>query len=113
MTTFSPLIWKTHKKRLDGNVCPHCGQTIKWVYDGLQYYPCDEQPVLFCMHPEGKQTLIYRRHELDHCILYDAHNPKCSGVPCKAYIQHYYTCSVLREHRREYINNLRYGGQAK
>ena len=106
MTIFSPLIWKTHKKRAYGNICPHCGASIKWIYDGTQYYPCDEKPVLFTMHPEGRQVLIYRRSELDHCVLYDPKNPKCSGTPYRAYIQHFYTCPVLKQHREEYVNNL-------
>lgn len=109
MTIFSPLIWKSHKRRLESNVCPHCGRTIKWIYDGVQYFPCDEQPVLFTMHPDGKQTLIYKKRELDHCVIYNKNDPKCSGVPFKAHIQHYYTCPVLCEQRRRYIEDIKRG----
>lgn len=110
MTEFLPAIWKKHKTRLYVDVCPHCGKEIVWIYDGIEYYPCDREPVLFCMHPNGKQTLIYKRRELPNCILYDPKDPRCrNSAQFKAHIQHWYTCPVLKENRRAWVkNNAKY-----
>lgn len=105
--TFSPSIWKRHKRRDDFNECPHCGAPLRWIYDGIDWLPCDTEPVLFRMHPEGKSTVVYRRAELANCILYSAKDRKGTGEPLWGHVQHYYTCSVLKARRREYIKNQR------
>ena len=105
MTNSSPLIWKRHKKRLYINNCPHCGKELKWIYDGDEWLPCDREPVLFTMHPTGSQTVVYDRKELPYCVIYRKSDPRCQGTPFRGNVQHYYTCSVLKQIRAEYAKN--------
>ena len=105
--TFSPLIWKKHKRRGWDNTCPHCGKPIKWIYDGMDWLPCDTEPILFRMHPDGRDTVVYKRQELERCIIYSGQDKKGDGVPLTGHRQHYYTCHVLKARRREYIENQR------
>ncbi len=99
---FTPLIWKKHKRRDNENICPHCSAPIKWIYDGFDWYPCDKEPVLFSMHPEGNLTIIYKCQELNKCLLYVKGDPRTVGTPLWGYQQHYYTCPVLKKHRASY-----------
>ena len=101
--TFTPLIWKKHKRRDNENNCPHCQAPIKWIYDGFDWFPCDKEPVLFAMHPTGRLTLIHERKELSNCLLYVKGDPRTVAPPLWGYQQHYYTCPILRKHRAEYI----------
>lgn len=105
--SFSPAIWKSHKRRLWIDRCPHCGAEIVWIYSSSEWYPCDKEPVLFTMHPDGRQTLIYKKRELASCILYDPKDPRCRGLTFKAHIQHWYTCPELRKARREWAERMR------
>lgn len=102
MTSFSPSIWKSHRKRLYIDACPHCGKPIIWIHNGIDWYPCDKEPVLFTMHPQGKDIVIYKSEELNHCVIYDPKNSKCTGTPFKGHIQHFYTCPVLIKNRTEW-----------
>lgn len=109
-----PLIWKSHKRRLDMSACPHCGQQIKWIYDGMSWLPCDKEPALFMLHPEGKSAVVYNKQIYDNCLLYKSGDPRFIGAPLHGNIQHYYTCPWLIKRRSEYTSNLRvrryYGG---
>lgn len=100
---FTPLIWKKHKRRPYENECPHCGAPLKWIYDGTEWLPCNKEPVLFATHPDGKLCIIYKKKELNNCILYAKGDPRTVGVPLWGHQQHYYTCPVLKAHRAEYI----------
>lgn len=106
MTTSGPLIWKEHRYKDGFKTCPHCGAQLKWVYGDDKWYPCDKEPVLFAMHPEGKLSLIYNGKETGHCVLYNPNDKRTSGVPLWGYRQHYYTCDWLKQRRFEYRQRL-------
>lgn len=107
MIISSPLIWKKHKHRDEFKNCPHCGAPLKWIYDGFDWIPCDKEPVLFTMHPEGRLTIIYNKQEISNCLLYVRGDPRTVGVPSWGHQQHYYTCPWLKKRRADYrrINN--------
>ncbi len=107
MMTSSPLIWKRHKHRENFNFCPHCEKPLKWIYDGDQWLPCDDEPVLFSMHPEGKLTIVFEKKVLENCLLYKRGDKRCAGSPLWGYQQHYFTCEWLKERRKNYIKELR------
>lgn len=104
---FSPLIWKKHKARGWDNTCPHCQGQLKWIYDGITWYPCDAEPVLFRLHPEGRSKIVYKRRLIENCIIYTPEDKKGDGAPLWGYQQHYYTCPVLRKHRQDYAKKRR------
>lgn len=100
---FQPLIWKTHRRREQFEECPHCGKPLRWIYDGIVWHPCDKEPVLFMMHPEGRCEIMYRRELLGNCLIYRVGDKRFVGaVPLYGSVPHYYTCDILREHRREF-----------
>lgn len=100
MTTFSgPKILKKHIHREIYNNCPHCGKPLKWITDGLYWYPCDHEPVLFMMHPTGKMNILYRRQLLLNCLIYKPGDKRFTGQPLTGYIQHFYTCDFLKKQR--------------
>ena len=94
-----PLIWKTHKRRDEFNECPHCGASLRWVYSGDVWIPCDREPVLFMMHPEGRSTVVYEKQIFEHCLLYRKNDKRFGSVPLQGNVPHYYTCPVLKERR--------------
>lgn len=102
MTISGPLIWKEHRYKDGYKECPHCGAPLRWVYGDGKWYPCDKEPVLFTMHPEGRQTIIYGGEELRKCVLYYPGDPRSVGKPLWGYQQHYYTCTYLKQRRAEY-----------
>jgi hypothetical protein len=100
---FQPQIWKTHKRREPFENCPHCEKPIRWEYDGSVWIPCDPEPVMFIMHPEGTKTILYKRRIVESCLLYKRGDPRFEGVrPLHGLTRHYSTCPVLIEHRRAY-----------
>lgn len=106
-----PLIWKTHRRREYGmDVCPHCGGTIKWVRlgDG-SYAPCDHEPTLFILHPEGRSTVVHKGEVFDKALIYKQGDVRFAGTsPLQARVQHYYTCPVLKGKRIEYAKGNKY-----
>ena len=103
--TSLPLIWKKHKHRDDFKECPHCGAPLKWIYDGFEWYPCDKEPVLFTMHPQGCITVVYRKKEFSNCLIYSKGDSRTAGSPLGGHVQHYYTCPWLRNRRMEYAKS--------
>lgn len=87
--------------------CPHCQKPLRWIFDGLEWLPCDHEPVLFIMHPEGRESVVYGREVLTHCLTYRKGDPRFVGIPKHGNVQHYYTCPVLREARREYAKGTK------
>lgn len=100
---FQPQVWKNHKRREQFNECPHCGQPLRWIYDGVVWYPCDKEPVIFMMHPSGKSSIVYNRELYKNCLIYRKGDPRFAGThPLSGSVQHYYSCPILKQHRMEY-----------
>ena len=100
-----PLIWKKHKHREQWDNCPHCEGPLKWIYDGFDWIPCDKEPVLFVMHPDGKYKLIYEKAELSNCLLFRKGDKRITTSPLWGHQQHYYTCPWLKARRADYVKN--------
>lgn len=95
--------WKTHKKREPWDSCPLCDQPLKWVYNGVEWMPCNREPILFILHPKGRNAVVYRRRIYDNAILYQPNNNVFyKQQPLQGYMQHYYTCPVLKQERKDY-----------
>ena len=100
---FHPEIWKTHNRKSDFIECPHCGKPLQWIYDGVEWHPCDKEPVMFILHPNGKNTVIYKRETYENALMYKKDDKRFEGIhPLYGNIPHYYTCEVLREHRKAF-----------
>lgn len=69
--------------------------------------PCDDEPVLFTMHPEGKLSIVFKKQVLENCLLYRKEDKRCAGAPLWGYQQHFYTCEWLIARRRAYKKTLR------
>lgn len=98
-----PEIWKTHKKKAEFNECPHCGKPLQWIYDGIEWHPCDKEPVLFILHPDGRNEIMYNRELFNNALVYRSGDKRFDGVrPMYGSIPHYFSCPVLKESRRMY-----------
>jgi hypothetical protein len=101
-----PLIWKTHKRREEFNECPHCGGSLRWVYDGDVWIPCDKEPTLFMLHPEGRSVVVYKHQVYEHCLIYRKNDRRFTGAALQGNIPHYYTCPVLKERRKAFAKGV-------
>ena len=106
---FQPKIYKQHERRGYDKKCPHCGRPIVWLTDGVYWYPCDKEPVLFTIHPDGHASYLYKRKLLTHCIRYRPGDKRIEKQPLMGHEQHYYTCPVLRQRRKVYMEEKKYG----
>ena len=96
-------VWKTHKRRGDFDVCPDCGQGLRWLYIDGEWIPCSHEPVMFALHPDGNSTVIYKRKFCENALLYKKGDKRLDGSQVfMGYIQHYYNCPVLKKQRREW-----------
>ena len=103
-------IWKKYKRREDFGECPHCGAALSWIYDGESWMPCDKEPVLFTLHPTGKNTVVYRRKVYENCVIFRKGDKRFEGImPLQGNMQHWYTCPVLKEQRKMYVLEQRHG----
>lgn len=100
---WTPQIWLSHKRRQYIKTCPHCGKEIVWICDGIDWMPCDKEPVLFSIVPDGKLKIVYHRKVLSGCDLYRRGDDRFDKKPLWGRQQHYYTCPVLKKARREYV----------
>jgi hypothetical protein len=96
-------VWKTHKRRGDFDECPDCGQPLRWLYVNGEWLPCSHEPVMFILHPDGKNAVIYKRELYETALLYKKGDPRFNGIHMlQGYIQHYYSCPILRQERQEW-----------
>ena len=79
-----------YTRRTDSSFCPDCFTPIKWVFDGIYWYPCDREPVLFW--PEGgNEMIVYRGQVFFHALLYKPGIEK-EELPLTGHRPHYFTC---------------------
>ena len=104
--SYQPLIWKTHRRRPDFTECPHCGEKLKWIYSkDEEWIPCDTAPVLFMLHPRGTKSIVYNRTVFSCAVIYKKGDQRFQGQPLQGHQQHYYTCCVLTQHRKDYAQD--------
>ena len=97
-----PLIWKTHKHKDDFLECPHCQMPLRWIYVVDAWIPCDKEPTLFILHPQGKQRIVYKRQLYENCLVYRKGDKRFACEVLQGNVPHYYTCPVLKERRKSY-----------
>lgn len=107
-------LWKTHRHAEAVERCPLCGEKIKWIYIEDGWAPCDEDPVLFILHPAGKDVVIYKGRKYECAMIYKP-GMRFAGVyePLKGYRQHYYTCAEIKEMRKNYAIQMRQEREGK
>ena len=87
-------LWLTHRRRGADDFCPLCFAPIKWVYDGIDWIPCDKEPVL--AYPgEGSKKAVISRNLRNDCWLY-ADGSLPGKIPVDALQPHIFTCQGLR-----------------
>lgn len=85
-------IFPTHRRRGE-EICPDCFSSLKWVYDGVSWIPCDTEPVYF--YPgEGRETVVYRRETIKNALLYCA-GMEVDSTPLMGLRPHFYTCKPI------------------
>lgn len=94
--------WLTHRKREDWSVCPRCGKPLIWRRNGDEWTPCDTEPKL-CV--TGGRWRINKNRELTEAE-YRLWKPGYKEKPIYAMIPHYYTCTPLRDARREFARRM-------
>ena len=63
------MIFLKYRRRGDFTFCEDCGAPVKWVYNGIEWTPCDTEPVYF--YPgEGRDTVFYRGELVRNALLY-------------------------------------------
>lgn len=87
-----------HKRRGEDEYCPLCYAAIKWIYNGIDWTPCDREPIL--VYPEsGINTAVIGRTLVENASLYS--ETKIPGVrPVSAHRPHVCTCEMLAYKRR-------------
>ena len=99
MTVSRDRVWLTHRREELWPVCPLCSAPLEWIRltDGT-YTPCDAEPVLCC---EGGRWRLVRWRSLT-AAKYRRWKRGDKETPVYARVPHLYTCSVLREERRNF-----------
>ena len=96
-------VWKNHKRREDFEDCPSCGNPLRWLRIDGGWIPCSHEPVMFILHPDGKNAVIYKRKIYENALIYKKGDTRFDGAQIlQGYIQHYYVCTVLKQERREW-----------
>lgn len=52
-------IFIRYRRKQDFCVCPLCGKGVKWATDGIEWYPCNEEPILF-VRDSGFEMVLKR-----------------------------------------------------
>lgn len=63
-------VWLTHNRREDWQHCPMCQQPIRWVYDGINWIPCDREPVMYKWDLGGRFYIVRNRELVKGCEIY-------------------------------------------
>lgn len=63
-------LWLKHKYRHESNECPRCSTSIRWVYDGAYWIPCDKEPVYYIRDRDSKVSIVKRKTLIDGVLLY-------------------------------------------
>ena len=84
------MIFMKYWRRGNLNHCEVCLSPIKWMTDGIYWYPCDAEPVLFYPHA-GKDVVFYRGELLRDCRLF-RQGEDMDGVSLTGHRPHVFKC---------------------
>lgn len=84
------MIFLKYRRRGEQNYCPDCGSPIKWAYDGIEWIPCDREPVYF-FPSQGKDKVFYRGDLKDDALIYRPGMDR-EERPFAGLRPHFYTC---------------------
>lgn len=56
------MIFLKYRRRGENTFCPECGSPIKWVYTGINWIPCNAEPVYF--YPSAGNDVVFYRGDL-------------------------------------------------
>lgn len=85
-------VWLKHNKKEEWERCPLCNMPLRWSYDGLEWIPCDKEPILYKFDLIGEFKIIKKRELIDNCIIYKGGNTTGYSY---GLIPHIYTCYDL------------------
>lgn len=85
-------VWFRYNRREDLDCCPLCFTPLRWVFDGVYWYPCDKEPVLFKQDNGGKLTVLKRRELIEGCKIYTSGDTDGYQM---GLLPHTFTCSEI------------------
>lgn len=91
--------------------CPQCNKPLRWLHIEDEWYPCDHEPIMFMLHTEGRNEVIYNRKVYKSALIYSRKDSRFKDNIANiksGYIQHFYTCEVLKSERKEWAKK-KYG----
>ena len=84
-------LWLKHKYREETNHCPLCGASIKWIYDGDSWIPCDKEPVYYMLDYHSRICIVRRKTLVEGVRIY---NPAMDIRQCQmGLLPHVYSCT--------------------
>lgn len=87
-------LWLKHKRRGEDNECPLCNASIRWVYDGFYWYPCDKEPVYYTRDYNSTVCVMKRRELIEGVRLYQ---PGMDSTKIQlGLLPHVYSCSKTK-----------------
>lgn len=91
-------IFFRYKKKQFFKVCPLCGRGITWTTDGISWFPCDEEPVLFI--PDIGFEMVFKKRDIIRKvkILRAGQTSPAPGIrPEYGLESHLFTCPELKK----------------
>ena len=93
-------IFIRYRKRENFRVCPHCHKGLKWVTDGIEWYLCNENPVLF-IRDEGHEMVLKKGEVIRNTkILRPGMKVQNPGAYEYGLEPHIFTCESFKERRK-------------
>lgn len=90
-------IFIRYRRRQDFCVCPLCNKGLKWVTDGILWYLCNEEPVLF-VRDSGYEMVLKKGEVIRNTkILRDGMNIGDPSLYEYGLEPHIFTCEKIKE----------------
>ena len=90
-------IFIRYRKRQQFCTCPLCHKGLKWKTDGIDWYPCDEEPVLF-VRDKGYEMVIKKGEVIRNTSILRAgmkvQNPSAYEYGLEP---HFFSCEKLKK----------------
>lgn len=89
-------IFIKYKRREYWRTCPLCHGGIKWATDGISWFPCNEEPVLF-IRDKGHEIVVKRGEMLKGSLIY---RPGMNASQFRGFEYglepHFFTCAKIK-----------------